>query len=116
METKAETLRGPHSTHAMWSVRPDRGSEAVDRKDGSAAVLVHSRPRCPFRVPFLSGLATSGRVVHLGRAAGPLLDGAMIIRDSRSEDIPSIAAIYGHWVRHGGHRDRRPPSLSPVTS
>ncbi|WP_207536824.1 GNAT family N-acetyltransferase [Sabulicella rubraurantiaca] len=25
----------------------------------------------------------------------------MIIRDSRPEDIPAIAAIYGHWVTHG---------------
>lgn len=25
----------------------------------------------------------------------------MIIRDSRPEDVPTIAAIYGHWVLHG---------------
>ncbi|MCW8084583.1 GNAT family N-acetyltransferase [Sabulicella glaciei] len=25
----------------------------------------------------------------------------MIIRDSRPEDVPAIAAIYGHWVLHG---------------
>jgi phosphinothricin acetyltransferase len=25
----------------------------------------------------------------------------MMIRDSREDDIPAIAAIYGHWVTHG---------------
>ncbi|HYF07424.1 MAG TPA: GNAT family N-acetyltransferase [Acetobacteraceae bacterium] len=26
---------------------------------------------------------------------------AVTIRDSRPDDVPAIAAIYGHWVRHG---------------
>jgi phosphinothricin acetyltransferase len=26
---------------------------------------------------------------------------AFTIRDSRDEDVPAIAAIYGHWVTHG---------------
>ena len=26
---------------------------------------------------------------------------ALLIRDSRDDDIPAIAAIYGHWVTHG---------------
>ena len=26
---------------------------------------------------------------------------APLLRDSRAEDIPAIASVYGHWVRHG---------------
>jgi L-amino acid N-acyltransferase YncA len=42
-------------------------------------------------------------------------DGSLIVRDSRDGDVPSIARIYGHWVRFGfGTFEYEPPSEAEI--
>lgn len=37
-------------------------------------------------------------------------ESSIVVRDSRDADVPAIARIYGHWVRHGfGSFEYEPP-------
>jgi phosphinothricin acetyltransferase len=39
----------------------------------------------------------------------------MIVRDSRPEDVPSVAAIYAHWVLHGlASFELEPPDAAEI--
>jgi phosphinothricin acetyltransferase len=41
--------------------------------------------------------------------------GTVVVRDSRDEDVPAIARIYGHWVRHGlGTFELDPPDEAEI--